>query len=85
MKASKDKSRFTNESSAGAVTEVSILGIAPDSGNIYPLSHFDAILTITLKMVNIFPHQDSALIHRQISPVAKHFYLPLTGLRNLLV
>lgn len=81
----RQRSRITNKGSAGVGTEVPVLGMMPVSRTIYPLCHFDDILTITLKAVVTFPHQDAALLPRQLSPVAKLFYLPPIGLRNLLV
>lgn len=81
----RQRSRITNKSSAGAGTEVPVLEMMPVNRTIYAFSHFDAILTITLKMVVTFPHQGTALLYSQLSPLAKHFYLPPISLRNLLV
>lgn len=81
----RQRSKITNKRSLGAGRVILVLGMKPVSQPIYSLSHFDDILTITLRMVVIFTHQDAALLPRQLLPEAKNFYLPFIGLRNLLM
>lgn len=79
------RSKITNKRSLGVDRAILVLGMKPVSQHIYSLSHSDDILTITLRMVVIFTHQDAASLPTQLLPEAKNFFLPFIGLRNLLM